>query len=431
LNEAMTDALDSQCAKWASDRQLARPLGIFKPWRLCAYGGIIAAAYGLLLLAFYRAGIWLLSSEGVPRYSDFTLPWLVGVQALHGQLAPIYDPVEFLKLQEALVGPRDVFYPNWPYPPTFFFYLVPFALLPYVYAFIAWDVITLLGCAAVVYLIVRRFSAIVLVVASPFTAWVLLAGQNGLLWASLLGASLYFLERRPELAGVFIGLLTFKPQFGLLLPIALVAASVWRAVASAVGTAAILACASVAAFGTDSWAAFPRELMAQANAQLVAVRDNTPIFDWGHTQTIYGLMRTLQSGALLAWLLHIPTAIGVSVIVWLVWRSSVRYPLKAATLSAAALIVTPYGFATDMAAIVIPFAFLAVDQIEYGLLRGEQTIMIMLFGAGLVILVTLGSTPLGPIMMMALLAIILRRARPFERETGAGIRREVPARHLA
>src|SRR5262245_29576106 len=157
----------------------------------------------MVLLLFYRAGIWLVNREGIPLYSDFILPWLVAVQALHAQLAPIYDPVEFLKLQEALVGPRDFFYPNWPYPPTFFFYLLPFALLPCVYSFIGWDVIALFYCIIVVYLIVRRISAIVLFLASPFTAWVLLAGQNGLLWASLLGASLYFLQRRPILAGFF------------------------------------------------------------------------------------------------------------------------------------------------------------------------------------------------------------------------------------
>jgi arabinofuranan 3-O-arabinosyltransferase len=96
--------------------------------------------------------------------------------------------------------------------------------------------------------------------------------------------------------------------------------------------------------------------------------------------------------------------------VWLVWRSSVRYSLKAATLSAAALIVTPYAYATDLAAIVIPVAFLASDQIRCGLLRGEQPVMIALFGASLVILVTHGSTPLGPVVTITLLYMILRRA---------------------
>ena len=39
------------------------------------------------------------------------------------------------------------------------------------------------------------------------------------------------------------------------------------------------------------------------------------------------------------------------------------YALKAATLSTAALIATPYAFAYDVAAIVVPAAFLATDQL--------------------------------------------------------------------
>jgi hypothetical protein len=93
------------------------------------------------------------------------------MQALHGDAASLYDPAEFVKVQAALVGPRDYFYPNWPYPPTFFLILAPFTMLPYPYGFIAWDIATLLGLIAVVYLIVRRLPAIALVLASPFTMW--------------------------------------------------------------------------------------------------------------------------------------------------------------------------------------------------------------------------------------------------------------------
>jgi glycosyl transferase family 87 len=101
--------------------------------------------------------------------------------------------------QAALVGPKDYVYPNWPYPPTFFFVLIPFALLPYADAFITWDIVTLSGSIAVVYLITRRVAAIALVLALPLTAWTLYAGQNGFLWGSLLGASLMFLQHRPML----------------------------------------------------------------------------------------------------------------------------------------------------------------------------------------------------------------------------------------
>jgi len=70
------------------------------------------------------------------------------------------------------------------------------------------------------------------------------------------------------------------------------------------------------------------------------------------------------------------------------------------------------------AAIAIPAAFLARDQISCGLLRGEQTIALALFGATLALLVafgdragglTFGSTPVGPPAVITLLAVILRR----------------------
>src|SRR5207244_1859738 len=99
----------------------------------------------------------------------------------------------------------------------------------------------------------------------------------------------------------------------------------------------------------------------------------------------------------------------LATIVWLLWRLPVRYPLKAATLSSAALLATPWASACDMAAIVIPVAFLARDQLGYGLLPGEQTTMIALFAASLIILVTLGGAPIGALMLIALLGIILRR----------------------
>src|SRR5262249_37861611 len=107
----------------------------------------------------------------------------------------------------ALVGPRDYFYPNWPYPPTFFLFLAPFTVLPYPYGFIVWDGATLAGLIIVVYGIARRSPAVALVLASPFTMWNFLAGQNGFLTGSLLGASLLLLERQPVLAGAFIGAL--------------------------------------------------------------------------------------------------------------------------------------------------------------------------------------------------------------------------------
>src|SRR5438128_2082724 len=176
---------------------------------------------------------------------------------------------------------------------------------------------------------------------------------------------------------------------------------------------------SIAGFGSDVWEALPRQLAAQTGEVLRAGGTDDPAAAWGYIQTVYGMVRDLHGGAALAWLVQGTATAGVAIIVWLVWRSPVRYALKAATLSAAALIATPYAFSYDLAAIAISMAFLARDQLDCGLLRGEQTTMLALFGTVLAALVAFGDTPhrvtfggvpLGPVVMIALLAVILRRA---------------------
>lgn len=423
----MIEALKRLSARSRPDNKLLPPLGIFSAQRLQAYGFAIAVVYAAFYVSVFRAGVWIVDGRGWPIYTDFACAWTATIQALHGDSTLLYDPAEFRKLQAALVAPAGYYYPNWPYPPTFFLVLAPFTVLPYVYGFITWDILTLLGFLAVVYLIVRRLPAIAAALASPFTAWNFLAAHNGFVTASLVGASLLFLERQPMLAGVFIGCLTYKPQFGILFPVALAAAKQWRAFASATVTAAALAGASIALFGAGVWQALPRQLAAQTGEVFRAGGNPTPSGDWGYIQSIYGLIRVLDGDAMIAWLAQGVTTIGVAIIVWLVWRSPVRYSLKAATLSTAALIATPYAFAYDLAAIAIPVAFLARDQIRCGWLRGEQTILIGLGGVLLTVLVifgdrpggvTFGSVPIGPLAMFTLLSLIMRRV--FYNRVGGG-----------
>jgi hypothetical protein len=389
-----------------SNQKCPRLLGILATWRLLAYGYTFPVFYAAFFLYLYWRGLWLVNSSGVPVYHDFTNIFAAGLQALRGETASIYSPSDFAKFQDTLVGIGNSRFTTWPYPPTYFLILAPLAVLPYLAAFLTWELFTLLGCIAVAYLIVRRPAAIPLVLASPFTAWNFLIGQGGFLTASLLGASLLALERRPALAGVFIGCLTYKPQFGILLPVALVASKQWRAFTSAAVTAVFLAGVSGAVFGADAWAAFPREVFAEAGETILA----DPNSRWGYLQTVYGLIRALDGDANLAWLVQGVTTLAMVTVVWFVWKSQISYPLKAATLSVAALIATPRCFAYDMAAIAIPFAFLAKDQICRGLLRGEQTIIVALFVISLPVMLTAGRAPVGALILLTLLCLILRRA---------------------
>src|SRR5438105_147271 len=76
-------------------------------------------------------------------------------------------------------------------------------------------------------------------------------GQNGFLTATLLGGGLIFLERRPILAGVLLGLLAYKPQFGLLIPLVLLATGRWTAIAAATVTVLSACSATLIVFGPE------------------------------------------------------------------------------------------------------------------------------------------------------------------------------------
>jgi hypothetical protein len=173
-------------------------------------------------------------------------------------------------------------------------------------------------------------------------------------------------------------------------------------------TAIVLTCFSAAAFGIGPWVEFPRELLAQGSDMLLG--ENPWGAQWSWMETVYALVRALRGSAALAWSVQGVVAVAVSTIVWLVWRSPVRYPLQAALLSAAVLLATPYAWPHDLALFAIPVAFLAKDQIERGLLRGEQTALIALAGVGLAsLLIGLWRFSPGPFLAITLFGLVLRR----------------------
>lgn len=126
--------------------------------------------------------------------------------------------------------------------------------MPYLTAFAVWIAATLALYLAAVYAVLpRRAAALAAITPLPVLLNVLL-GHNGFLTAGLVGLALASIERRrPWMAGIFLGLLTYKPQFGILFPVALLASREWRAFCSAAATGVIFALAAALAFGFEAW----------------------------------------------------------------------------------------------------------------------------------------------------------------------------------
>ena len=383
----------------------ARPVAVgegLAERRVIAYSLGLVALYAGVLGGSALRGIWFVDGAGHGIATDFLAFWGAGRLALEGAAPLAYD-IERLKLvQELGLGRAYAGTFPWFYPPFFLLVAAPFALLSYVPALFLWVGATLAAYLAAIRAILPRGAAVVAALAAPTVCGNVVTGQNGLLTAALLGGGLVLLEPRPWLAGALLGLLAYKPQFALLIPLALIGAGRWPALAAAAATVAVAVGVSTALFGWDAWTAF---LAAQGvAADRVLMNGGIGMFK---IQSVYAALRLLGAANGLAWLGQgIVAAVTAFGVLWL-WRRPVSFSLKAAALATAVLIVTPYLLIYDLTVLTVALAFLVEDGISAGFLLREKPALAGIFL--LPLLFVFVQVPLGPLASGALLALILRR----------------------
>jgi len=360
----------------------------------------------------YFSGMWIWEASGLGVPTDFVNVWAAGKLALEGHPALAYDWDIQKQVELALLGQDFPGYFAWHYPPPFLFVASLLAMLPYSAAFIGWMAASLIPYLAVIRAIVGRPFGWMLAVAFPMVFSNALVGQNGFLTAALIGGTLYLMPIRPVLAGICLGLLSYKPQYGLLFPIVLIAASQWTVFVTAGVTAVAMAFASWLAFGTGSWQAFFHWMPMFSQAFLTEGKAT-----WWKLQSIFSLVRYFGGTEPLAWAFQWVLTAAVATVLVLIWRSRVPYTLKAASLAVGTLLTTPYLFMYDMMVLAIPVALL----VRIGLKSGFRPYELPALGCALVLFLTFTFTgqPVGFAINLIVAGMILRRAGPWWRREPA------------
>lgn len=220
----------------------------------------LSAAGLALLAAYFSHGHGLLDAWRHARGRDFVNVWAAGRLMAEHRTLDIFDPALFWPAERRLLDPRLPFH-FWSYPPPALFLAAPTAGWPYVPALLAWTAAGLVMLLPAARAFLRETTGARrldpwLLLASPAVAVNVGMGQNGAIGAALLLGGLALRARRPLAAGALLGLLVFKPQVALLLPVLALAEGRWRMVAAAAVSAGLLLALSTAAFGVESWRAF-------------------------------------------------------------------------------------------------------------------------------------------------------------------------------
>jgi alpha-1,2-mannosyltransferase len=362
-------------------------LALFVAWLVLRPGGVMATLQPI-------------GGDFPPYYASASL-------ALRGDPAAVYDRAKLSAAEKATLGAKAPGFQRFEYPPMFLTIILPLALLPYSGALIVWTIVGLAAYLIMVSRIVPGRDTIWLALAFPGALLTILDGQNGLITAALFGGALILLERRPWIAGAMFGLLCYKPQFGLLLPLALLVARNWRAIAGATLVVAAFAALSAALFGIETWRGF-LAIVPVTTHEMLEQGD----IGFGKIQSVFGAARLWGASVRASYVMQAAYSLPAACAVLWVWLKAGGFPVKAAALTAGTLMITPYFLDYDSVLLAVPIAWLSWDAMHSAFLPWEKSILFLvwLFPLFARILSLFASLTLMPLVLALLMFVIVRRA---------------------
>jgi alpha-1,2-mannosyltransferase len=378
--------------------------------RITVYTRLIVALYALLMLVWLALSPSLIDPNGKPVGTDFMNVWTAGKMVLNSQAASVYDYNQHFAVQKAALpwktGQVVPFF-GWHYPPMFLIIAALLALLPYGVALTAWMTVTVSLYLKTAHAILPGRDTLFAALAFPGIFINLGHGQNGCLTAALLGGGLLLLlKRRAILAGVLFGLMVYKPQFGILIPIALLSGKYWLSMVSAAATIVVMVVLSWLLLGGETWHAFLQSLPLTQGVL------EQGMIGWPKMQSVFGAVRMLGGSVHLAYQIQMAVAVLVTLAVIWIWRQRVEFPLKASALALSTLVVSPYVLDYDLVILALPMAWMVGAGLREGILPWEKFILLLVWLLPLLSRLvgqSLG-VPLAPVLLLLLWVLIIRRA---------------------
>jgi len=340
---------------------------------------------------------------------DFLNTWMGGRSALGEGPAAWFDFRAYNAFLRAFIGPELHDY-VWSYPPHILLFIWPVGLIPYLPAFVLW---TALGLS--IFLYVARAGGVErtllpFIAVAPAVTLNVFFGQNGFFTAALLIGGLINLDRRPVLSGILFGILTIKPQLGLLLPFMLVVTGRWRTIVSAVATVAVLISATTWLYGAGIWIAYVNQVLPMQ----YYLQEHGENLLFLTIPSFFYALRLVGLPISVGWTVQaLVSAVAVAAVIWTFWRRRDQV-LSMAFLITAIFLATPYAMNYDMVVFGWVLALLRQrtnrQPIDDYLVMTVWTLPATMMLGGLI------HVPLAPLVLSAFAARLLWQLRQQEEE---------------
>jgi hypothetical protein len=331
-------------------------------WRLRAYptafiSGILIGFLSFALSTSTTHGKWGRLGGDYPAF------YAAGAMVADGNASQLYSlTTQQIEQAKLFPGARADFLP-YVYPPFVALAYAPLSLLPYRASYIC-HTLLMLGILLLTIVVagkslpaLRRYPAAALAAAILFHPMLraLIGGQNTAITLLLIVLAWQARVRgRDFLTGAFLGLLLYKPQFGVILIFWFLCERRWRVSAGVIACVALLYLAGAVVSGT-AWPSVWAHAVSGYRAHDEALNFDTNISFTG----IAGRITGSNNGSAHAIDLLASLALFIAV-AWVFWRGTAQdFDLRAGLAAAAMLLVSPHTLYYDAGVMLLTLAVLS------------------------------------------------------------------------
>ncbi len=309
--------------------------------RVKAWAVIIVTCYTLILIALVTTADGIIDFSGKPVATDFITFYSASRLLQKSLPATLYDAPKLHEEQKLIVNEKVQLF-AWHYPPPFMLIVYPLHRCNYYLSWLTWTIITVVPLLIILSMIYHHPLVVLIFLAFPGTFQNIIHGQNGFLTASLFGAGLWLLKRKPVIAGFLLGSLIYKPHFAIIIVPALIAGKHYKALSGFATAIAFWVTSTVVLWGLSPWLAFIKNIHFASS-----LLENGALPYFKIPTAFSGAIMigfSLQQGRIIQLIFTIFALISIIHI----WRNSSNESLKYSTLIVATLIASPFAFDYDL-----------------------------------------------------------------------------------
>jgi glycosyl transferase family 87 len=336
--------------------------------RLTVWGtGLLGLSWFIYLHTLWTPG--LIDRAGRFKGTDYIQFYVMGSMVVDGRTDALYDPAEHLQQGRSRIDSRlNLYAPHPNYGPQTALMFAPLALLPFAWSLASFIAITLAAYGVSIWLLWRECAGLrkygtltaILAAASPLLFGLLRYGQLSAFALLSWSAAFVALRRnRPFVAGLVLGLLAYKPTFGIVLALVLLTGRQWRIAAGAVASIAGQLAVALLMAGATSLAEYGHVLWTlMLDPRAVEIYPTEMHSLRGFFQLLTGSHQTVAT-------LFLVSSVVAAVAAVRAWSSRAPLGLRWATLVLMTVLVSPHLITYDLVLLTVPLLMLAEWAVEH------------------------------------------------------------------